>query len=160
MHTETHVRWVQQVLAYHDRGDFTQVQPRHALNWQLWEGLRARFGPELVAPLRSQIGVGYPDRLHFREALAEHLGSQVQDLEENFWRQADAGHRRFRAAFGWLLDHREDLAPYVQLVERSHLTQAHLKTYGLRRDSRQQLKRCSTPSLLLSRGFRNSLTGF
>lgn len=139
MHLETHLGWAEQLLAYHERGDFSAIVARHSLNWALWERLVEHVGPERAAPLRTLIGIPYPDAGAFRQVLAAHLGEAVDTLEPAFWHQADAGRRRFLNYFGWLLDDRHELATYSELLARAQLTQTHLKHHGLSRDSGAQV---------------------
>jgi hypothetical protein len=139
MHLETHLGWAERLLAYHERGDFSAIAARHSLNWSRWEQLVGHVGPERAAPLRALIGIPYPDPAAFRQALAVHLGEQVETLDASFWHQADAGRRRFLDSFGWLLDYRHELATYSELLARAQLTQTHLKHHGLSRDSGAQV---------------------
>jgi hypothetical protein len=145
MHVDAHIEWTRRLLAYHDRGDFSAIEARFSLDWSRWQALVEQFGPEPTLALRSLIATPYPSEAAFRQALEAVLGPDVKRIDEAFWHRADAGRRRFLEGFGWLLDHRQDLTDYAQLIAQSKAIQSYLKTEGLRKDARPALEQHLDP---------------
>lgn len=145
MHVDAHIEWAQRLLAYHDRGDFRAIEARFSLNWPRWQTLVEQFGPEPTLALRCLIATPYPSEAVFRQVLETALGPDVERIDEAFWHSADAGRRRFLEGFGWVLDHRQDLADYAQLMVRSKTIQSHLKSEGLGKDARAALEKQLEP---------------
>lgn len=145
MHLDVHVRWAQGLLAYHDYGDFSAIQTECVMNWLAWEHLRARFGAQRALPLRTIVGIRYPDKAAFCQALQRHSDLVIDDLDETFWRHTDAGRRRFLDGFAWLLPYRDDLVDYAQMMAQSKLIQAHLKSKGLQQGARERLQAALAP---------------
>ena len=141
MQTHHQIRWGQNLLRYYDRGDFSLIDTGFTLNCCLWKALRQQFGTPAVLALFPQIGVHYPSQVSFRKALAERLGERVDSIPDKLWEQADAGRQRFLQGFEWLLDYRQDLEHYGQILEWSHFVQKHLKTHGLSQTSRQLIEK-------------------
>jgi hypothetical protein len=145
MHVDAHIEWAQRLLAYHDRGDFSAIEARFSLDWSRWQALVEQFGPEPTLALRPLIATPYPSQAAFRQALEAVLGPAVERIEPAFWHHADAGRRRFLEGFGWLLDYRQDLADYAQLIAQSKAIQFYLKTEGLQKNARQALEQHLDP---------------
>ena len=69
------------------------------------------------------------------------MNGWVDSIPDKLWEQADAGRQRFLQGFEWLLDYRQDLEHYGQILEWSHFVQKHLKTHGLSQTSRQLIEK-------------------
>ncbi len=140
MNLDIQVRWAQRLLAYHDRGDFSAICAQQVLTWPAWEHLRARFGTTRAHPLRAIVGIRYPDKAAFCQALQTHADLARDALDDTFWHHTDTGYGRFIEGFAWLLPYREDLVGYAQLMAQSKLIQSHLKSTGLQRSSPESLQ--------------------
>lgn len=140
MASERHLRWAEQVLAYHDRGDFSAIDATYSIDWRTHEALLAVWGPAARPAVVDLQGRAFADRAQFRQALVERVGERaVAQLDAAIWQRASRGGRRFHEKFAWLLDYRDDLPVYQAMIERIQLTQTQLKHHGLRRDSRNTL---------------------
>ena len=140
MHFDAHIEWAQRLLDYHDRGDFSAILPKFSLNWPRWEKLVDWFGSEAALPLRPLIATTYSSEADLRRVLEGELGPRVERIDEAFWHDADAGRKRFFEAFGWVLDYRQELGEYAQLMVRSKKIQSFLKSEGLKKGIRQSLE--------------------
>jgi len=149
MNLDRPLEWAQRLLDYHDRGDFSAIATNHSLNWVRWERLAKQF-PQQSAALRLLIGHRHEGRDAFYQVLQAVLGEQVSRIEDAFWREADAGYRRFMEVFGWVVEYRQDLAVYAAMMDESHRIQGHLKTAGLNPQVVEQL-RSETPAALPAR---------
>ena len=141
MQTHHQIRWGQNMLRYYDRGDFSLIDTHLSLNEALVETLYQQFGESEVKALDSQIGVNHPDQASLYQVLSEHLGDRVDQIPDLFWEQADTGKQRFLQGFEWLLDYRQDLVHYEQILEWSHFVQKQLKTEGLSSESQQKIEK-------------------
>jgi len=140
MSTETHLRWAQRVLAYHDQADFSAIDPSYAINWPVREALRTSLGETADATLSELHGWPFADRASFRQALVEHLGEgPVAEVEASIFPLASRGQRRFQEKFAWLLGYRDELTEYTALVACLQSTQTHLKHHGLHRNSQRDI---------------------
>ena len=90
----------------------------------------ARFGTTRAYPLRALVGIRYPDKAAFCQALQTHADLARAALDDTFWHHTDTGYRRFLEDFAWLLPYREDLVDYEQLLAQSKRIQSHLKATG------------------------------
>lgn len=140
MNLDVHVQWAQRLLAYHDRGDFSAIRAPYVLTWPAWEHLQARFGTARVHPLRAIVGIRYPDRAAFSQALQTHSDLVSDTLDDRFWQYTDGGYGRFIENFAWLLPYRDDLVDYAQMMTQSKLIQLHLKSKGLQQGSHELLQ--------------------
>jgi hypothetical protein len=131
MHFAAHVEWAERLLAYYDRGDFGAIARPCVLSYPAWKHLRERFGAARVAPLRALIGRRYANKAVFCEALQVHSDIPLETLGDAFWSQADGGRERFLEGFAWLLEYREELHVYAEMMRQSQRIQSALKTQGL-----------------------------
>ena len=121
------IEWVLNLLAYDERGDFSELPPAYSLNWECRQAIGREFGPEAqraVVSLGSEERFTNPQSLH-RE-IAGLIGTQVP-LKDAFWALADERRRRFNQLFGKLLEHRQAYAPYAQLLTLIRNSQILLK---------------------------------
>jgi hypothetical protein len=160
MSLQGHVRWAQSLLAYSDRDDFSAIQASGVLTWREGDRLGSRIDPRRVQPLRTLIGVCFPSRAAFRQALAQ-AGMTPADLDEAFWNRADAGRRRFLEGFAWLLPDREALGGYAQMMDQAEQIQTVLKSQGLHPKVRESLQAAlPPPAALAPRAPPHSLPGW
>jgi hypothetical protein len=131
MHVDTHVEWAQNVLAYHDRGDFSAIRRPCVLTVAAWDDLRVRLGAARVQPLRALMGRRYSDPTALCEALQAASDLTPEELDDAFWALADTGRARFLEGFGWVRAYREELGVYAQMMEQSKTVQTFLKANGL-----------------------------
>jgi hypothetical protein len=150
MHVDTHVAWARNVLAYHDRGDFSAIGRLCVLSVAAWEHLRARLGTARVRPLRALIGRRSPDKAAFCEALQAASELRLDDLDDGFWDLADTGRARFLEGFAWVRSYREDLLVYAQMVEQSKAIQLYLKSEGLHAGVVEPLQATRAPPAALT----------
>jgi hypothetical protein len=141
MASERHVRWAEQVLAYHDRGDFSLIDPSYSIDWPTHEALLELWGPTARPAIASLHGRRFADRDQFRQALVERVGeTAVAQLEPAVFERASRGRRRFQEKFAGLLAYRQELPLYSALIERVKLTQTVLKHHGLQRESKPTIE--------------------
>ncbi len=150
MHVDTHVAWAQQVLAYHDRGEFRAIRRPCVLSVAAWEHLRARLGAARVQTLRALRGHRYPDRTSFCVALEAASEFAPRDLDDTFWDLADTGRARFLEGFGWIRAYREELVVYAQMMEQSKAIQSVLKSEGLHAGIGEPLRATLIPPAALT----------
>ncbi|WP_295407102.1 hypothetical protein, partial [uncultured Thiocystis sp.] len=150
MHFDLHVHWAQQVLAYHDRGDFSAIQRTCVLSVAAWDHLRGRLGVARVRPLRPLIGHRHPDQTAFCHALQAVSDLTRDDLDEPFWDLADTGRARFLEGFAWLRSEREELTVYAQMLEQSKAIQTFLKSEGLHAGVCEPLRATLAPPAALT----------
>ena len=79
------------MLRYYDRGDFSLIDTHFSLAPSLLILLNEQFGLSNTKELCSLVNVRYSDQTHFRMALTEHLGAQVEQIPDLFWKQANTG---------------------------------------------------------------------
>ncbi len=145
MAIEAHIDWLQRLLAYDNRGDFSAIGREDVFSATVWVSLRKGWTNSAVAPLRALIGTDYPSREALCEALREQVASaDVTALEERlddaFWRLADRGYGRFLEAFEWVLAYRDRVPEWTQTSAVSKTIQTVVKTEGLARTTAQAVK--------------------
>jgi hypothetical protein len=133
MAIDAHIAWAQRLIAYHDRGDFSAIGRPCVFTADAWARLRAAQGHRRVDPLRVLIGQRYATRAALCAALHAAGATARDDLDDAFWRLADRGYARFRAAFAWVLPYRARLPEWTQTIAVSKTIQTVLKTQGLSR---------------------------
>ena len=135
------IEWVLNLLAYQDRGDFSDLQPVYSLNWECHDFIRDRFGSDAM---RAVSCINSEDRFtsldEFRRRIAELIDAEIP-LESEFFELADERRRRFKEFFGGLLNDRREFLPYAQLVALIKNTQVLLKKDGLHSDSSKELEK-------------------
>jgi hypothetical protein len=131
MHVDAHIQWAQRLLAYYDRGDFSAIARPCVLTRAAWEHLLQRFGAARTQPLHALIGQRYADKEAFCQALQAHSDLPLAALGAPFWDRADTARARFLAGFTWLLEYRDDLPVYAEMLAQSKRIQSVLKTQGL-----------------------------
>ena len=138
MAIEAHVEWLQRVLAYHDRGDFSAIGRPVVFSAMALKYLRTHWTHAAVAPLAGLIGTRFNSRDALCAALRAHGATDVADhLDDGFWRLADRGYDRFLEAFAWVLAYRDHLPEWTQTSAVSKTIQTVLKTEGLARTTPQ-----------------------
>ncbi len=150
MHVETHVAWAQNILIYHDRGDFSAIRRTCVLSVAAWDHLCARLGGARVHPLRALIGSRYPDKAALVEALQAASDLTPTDLDDAFWDRADTGRARFLEGFAWVRAFREELRVYAQMTEQAKAIQTFLKTKGLQAGVVEPLRATLAPPATLT----------
>ena len=133
--------WGLNMLRYYDQGHFSQIKTGFSLSNPMLASLYQQFGSSAGTALYLQMNIKYPDLASFREILVKRIGEQrVNAIPDQFWERADVGRQRFLEGFAWLLDYRQELETYGQILDWSHSVQKQLKTEGLSQQSRQTIK--------------------
>ena len=133
------IEWVLNLLAYEERGDFSQLPPAYSLNWECRQAIGRQFGLEAQ---RAVVSLGSEDRFTDPESLRREIAGLIgteAPLTDEFWALADERRRRFNERFGKLLEHRQAYAPYAQLLTLIKSSQTLLKKEGLHADSAEDL---------------------
>jgi len=133
------IEWVLNLLAYEERGDFSQLPPAYSLNWACRQLIGRQFGPEAR---RAVVCLGSEDRFTDPQDLRREIVSLIgteEALADEFWPLSDERRRRFNAFFGELLNDRQAYLPYAQLLTLIKSSQRLLKTEGLHADSAKDL---------------------
>jgi len=131
--------WGESLLAYHDRGDFAQVNPRHV--WDAAAAYKLRECAELEALLEPLVDRVFADRTTFTAAATDALGPEHAEHLPEIVRAAELGRREFRERFGWVESFRSELTEiYVPLVRLGYAAEKQVKAEGLHGASRA--KRC------------------
>lgn len=154
MQTHHQIQWGKNLLNYYDKGDFSLINSQYRLSADVWRSLRDQFGITAVIPLLRQLGLSYSNQEDFRKIVLESLGNEAVSLiPDSIWNQADTGRQRFLEGFEWLLEYRQDLDIYDQILDWSHSVQKQLKSEGLSQKSRQTINEsldalcCQEPKL-------------
>lgn len=130
------VRWAQQVLAYQQVGDYTQIDPTFILDEQTKRTLHVHFGPQLVEALKPIEQTRFNSRDAFSQALIAQLGPvHFRHIAAIICPAADMGRRKFEAKLAWVADYADCLPLYAQMVDITELLQTQLKHFGLNRRS-------------------------
>jgi hypothetical protein len=127
------------LLAYYDRGDFSQLQPAYCADWTCCEAIERQFGPEAM---RVVLCCGswerFTDPEQLRKETVDLIGTE-EPLADEFWELADERRRRFKEFFGGLLKARQAFVPYAQLLALTKSTQILLKKTGIHAHSAKDL---------------------
>jgi hypothetical protein len=138
MAIEAHIEWFQRLLAYHDRGDFSDIGRPYVFSATVCSALSKRWTSTAVAPLEPLIGTRFDSREALCAALQAHGTPDVMDhLDDDFWRLADRGYARFLEAFDWVLAYREHQPEWTQTSAVAKTIQKVMKTKGLARTTTQ-----------------------
>jgi hypothetical protein len=133
------IKWVLNLLAYEERGDFSELPPAYSLNWECRQAIGRQFGAEAQGAVLS---LGSEDRFtdpeDLRRAIVGLIGTE-DALADEFWQLSDERRRRFNEFFGELLNDRQAYRPYAQLLRLIKTSQILLKTEGLHADSAEDL---------------------
>jgi len=133
------IEWVLNLLAYEERGDFSELPPAYSLNWECRRIIGRQFGLEAQ---RAALSLGSEDRFtnpqDLRRAIVDVIGTE-EALADEFWQLSDERRRRFNEFFGALLNDRQAYWPYAQLLTLIKTSQILLKTEGLHADSAKDL---------------------
>jgi len=133
------IEWGLNLLAYDERGDFSELPPVYSLNWACRQAIGRQFGPEAQ---RAVVCLGSEDRFTDPESLRREIVRVIgteEPLADEFWALADERRRRFNEHFGKLLENRQAYAPYAQLLTLIKSSQILLKKEGLHADSAENL---------------------
>ena len=133
------IEWVLNLLAYDERGDFSELPPAYSLNWACRQAIGRQFGPEAR---RAVLCLGSEDRLPDLESLRRKIAGLIgteEPLSDEFLALVDERRRRFNEFFGKLLEDRQAYAPYAQLLSLIKSSQILLKKEGLHADSAKDL---------------------
>jgi hypothetical protein len=133
------IEWVLNLLAYDERGDFSELPPVYSLNWACRQVIGRQFGPEAQ---RAVLCLGSEDRFSDLKSLRRKIVGLIgteEPLPEEFWALADERRRRFDEFFGKLLEDRQAYALYAQLLRLIKSSQTLLKNEGLHADSAEDL---------------------
>ena len=133
------IEWVLSLLAYEERGDFSELPPAYSLNWACRQAIGRQFGPDAQ---RATLSLGSEDRFtdprDLHRAIVGLIGTE-EPLTDEFWALADERRRRFNEFFGKLLEDPHAYAPYAQLLGLIKSSQILLKKEGLHADSAEDL---------------------
>ena len=140
MAIEAHIDWLQRLLAYYDRGDFSAIGRPYVFSAMAWVDLRARWTNSAVAPLKALVGTRFESREALCAALQGQGATNLEALDDGFWRLADRGYARFLEAFDWVLAYRDRLPEWTQTSAVSKTIQKDLKTKGLARTTPQTVQ--------------------
>lgn len=77
------------------------------------------------------IGRRYTGKDAFCQALQAHGDLPLASLDEPFWALADTARARFLEGFAWLLEYRDDLPVYAEMMAQAKRIQSCLKSEGL-----------------------------
>jgi hypothetical protein len=139
MHTGTHLKWGNKLLNYYKKGDFSDINPIHSVNWDVHDAIEETLGRSVVTKLVAIHGKPFKNRHVFKQALIEQLGQhEVNLLDDSIFQKADFGWRRWNEKLGWLLDYEEDLDLFSAMVERTRLVQVQLKKKGLAKGAKAE----------------------
>ncbi len=139
------IEWVLNLLAYDERGDFSELPPAYSLNWACRQAIGRQFGPEAR---RAVMCLGSEDRVTDLESLRRKIVGLIgteEPLTDEFLALADERRRRFNEFFGKLLEDRQAYAPYAQLLRLIKSSQILLKKEGLHADSAEDLAKRFRP---------------
>lgn len=122
--------WGVDLLAYQDRGDFSQIDLRHVWDSAAEYALRDR--PELLARLQPLLDRPFADRATFAAAVSAAIGPGHAEHLPSIVRAADQGRRAFGLRFGWVETFRTDLQDvYEPLVRLGYVAEQQIKAEGL-----------------------------
>ena len=130
------IRWAQQVLAYQQVGDYTQIDPTFVLDKQMLASVQEQCSPHIVTALNTMTQTHFNTQDEFSQALIAHIGlDDFRHIEAVIGPAADMGRRKFEAKLAWVADYADCLPLYAQMVDITELLQTQLKHYGLNRRS-------------------------
>jgi len=129
------VEWVLNLLAYAERGDFSQLPPAYSINWECRRLIERQFGPEAHhAVLCRGSGDRFTDPEELRREIVELIGTD-EPFADGFWELADERRRRFNELFAGLLSEAQAFSTYAQFLTLIKCTQILLKKEGIHADS-------------------------
>lgn len=135
------IRWAEQVLAYQQVGDYSQIDPTFMLDEQTLSCVREQYPPHIVAALKTMTQTHFSTRDAFAQALIAHIGlDDFRHIQALICRAADMGRRKFDAKLAWVAEYAEGLPHYTQMIDIIDLVQTQLKHHGLHRRSLRQFK--------------------
>jgi len=135
------IQWAQKIIAYQQRGDYTEIDPSFTLDQQTITAVEDEFGYSVALPLREMPNKTYANRDTFIESLVEQAGSElVERIKPVIYPAADRGRRRFSEKLGWVADYKEELILYAQMVDLIGLVQEQVKQEGLNQASCQKFE--------------------
>ena len=141
MHTRTQIKWANKQLSYYKQGDFSAINSTYSLNWEGRYAIEKILGKSVGLKLASIQGKPFENRLSFQQALTEQLGQNAVNLiNDDVYKKADLGRRRWNEKFSWLLDYEDDLILFSAMIEKTDCVQIHLKNKGLSNDSKEQVQ--------------------
>jgi hypothetical protein len=137
LNVDSYVYWAQQVLAYQQQDDFSQISSAFTLNQKTVALLADKLDDKAVTQLSAMKGKTYPDEKTFTQTLIKHIGPELFEQKGKVICQAaDVGRSRFQEKLGWLIEYKADIALYAQLVELVLTVEKQVKQDGLHRASK------------------------
>lgn len=122
--------WGVDLLAYQDRGDFSQIDPQHVWDSAAEHALRDQ--PEVTTRMQSLLDQPFADRAAFAAAAIAALGPEHAEHVPSLVRAADQGRREFDVRFGWVAAFRAELQEiYEPLVRLGYAAETQIKAEGL-----------------------------
>ena len=133
------IEWLLNLVAYADRGDFSQLKPAYSIDWACREEIERQFGSK---PRHAVLCYGPVGTFSDSEVLGQKIASLIESeepLSDEFWRLADERRRRFNDFFGELLKKWKDFIPYAQFLALTKCAQNQLKKEGVHANSGKDL---------------------
>jgi len=136
-----HLSWAEDMLDYYDRGDFRLIHVGYRLSMAMWVMLVHYWGQPRVEALRQQVNKTYEDREAFEKMLKEHCDLPLEDYDAWFWENGDLGREKFLEHFQWLIDSRETIVVYGEIMDGVTSIQTTLKKKGLHTGSPDEIRK-------------------
>ena len=147
------VEWARKVLKYEERQDFSLISNSYNLDREALELLSSNLREDVLIMLKGMSPRLFENRDEFTQALLSNLGQELWTAYGEFICQCcDEGRRKFYAQLGWLLDYRQELQIYTEMLTLIQTVQTQLKTQGLHRQSLEQWLATIKNYSLTSRG--------
>ena len=135
------IQWAQKIIAYQQQGDYSQIDPTFTLDQQTIEAVQDEFGHSTALPLTAMPNKTYANRDAFTQSLISQIdGEQVERMKPIVYQAAGRGQRRFNEKLGWVVEYKEELALYAQMVDLINLAQKQVKQDGLNIASHQKFE--------------------
>jgi len=137
LNVDTHVHWAQQVLHYQAQEDFSEISSVFTLDSKTFSSLAQELDDKTLSQLGPMVGQEYPDKQSFTTSLGQHIEPEVLAQKgADICQAADVGRRRFHQKFGWLVEYKNDVCLYAQMVDIVHTVEKQVKQEGLNQTSK------------------------
>jgi hypothetical protein len=131
------IDWVQNVLSYEQRGDFSHINARFMLDQKSLNCLTALIDSGCIARLSAIVSNEYPDESAFRSEVIRNIGVETWNRVGNtIVEMANQGRKRFVEKLGWIREYEEDIRTYSKMIELVHGVEKQVKHEGIHCESR------------------------
>ena len=126
------IEWGQKMIAYQQRGEYSELGCRFTLDQQTVEAVQDNCGHAVAFPLTTVKQETFIDQDTFTQKVVSLIGDeQMECISSVIYPAANEGRRRFEQKLGWVTEYKNELVDYAQMNELVTIVEKQVKQNGL-----------------------------